>query len=70
MAAPRPTSSVEDVLKKETELAITSGEDYGKSHTTFNGIVVPIMKDLKGDTFGRDTKDGYWFAYLESSSLI
>lgn len=28
--------------------------------TTFNGISVPPMKALDGDTFDEDVKSGYW----------
>lgn len=40
-------------------VASTTAEDDGS--TTFNGMRVPPLKELNGETFDEDTKDGYWF---------
>ena len=49
----------------------TSGEAQPGSPTIFNGIDVPPMKDLTGEAFDVETKDGYWYAKtLDHSSLL
>ena len=39
----------------------TNGEDESNQPTTFNGVKVPPMKDLNGEQFDQEIKDGYWF---------
>ena len=61
-------STVDDVLSetrggpKDAEAAAgaTNSEALAGEWTKFNGIKVPPMKELNGDDFDRDTKDGYW----------
>ena len=61
-------STVDDVLSetrggpKDTGAAAgaTNSEAISGESTTFNGMKVPPMKELKGDDFDKDTKDGYW----------
>lgn len=45
-----------------TSSASTSSEAYPGSPTIFNGMEVPPMKDLAGEAFDAETKDGYWYA--------
>ncbi len=40
--------------------AISSADD-GVQPTTFNGVTVPVMRELKGHLFDQEIKDGYWF---------
>lgn len=60
-------NTIEDVLA-ETSSGVadaggsTSGEALPGSPTIFNGLEVPPMKDLTGEAFGAETKDGYWYA--------
>lgn len=67
-------STVEDVLaepKVKTEEAksiedgpkagATNSEALSTTNTKFNGIDVPPMKELTGEGFDADTKNGYWF---------
>lgn len=35
--------------------------DSGPKFTTFNGIEVPPMKELNGEQFQQEVKDGYWY---------
>lgn len=42
----------------------TNSEEISDSPTTFNGISVPPMKELRGETFDTEVKDGYWYANL------
>ncbi|MCJ1312930.1 hypothetical protein MMC25_006606 [Agyrium rufum] len=67
---PRPANVEEDVLGIPKKGASTAKEATGatvdsttsqQSSTTFNGISVPPMKEIKGDEFDAETKDGYWF---------
>lgn len=61
-------STVDDVLS-ETKVGpkdagaaagATNSEAISDESTKFNGIKVPPMKELNGDDFDKDTKDGYW----------
>ncbi|KAA6414835.1 MAG: disulfide isomerase [Lasallia pustulata] len=76
LAAPEPDSKlqpqpVEDVLGIQTAAAepvdagaaagATNSEAILEAPTTFNGIEVPPMKELDGEKFDEDIKDGYWF---------
>ena len=38
----------------------TNSEAISDSSTTFNGLSVPPMKEMKGDAFDTEAKDGYW----------
>lgn len=40
----------------------TNSEAVSDELTTFNGVKVPPMKELNGNDFDTDTKDGYWYA--------
>ena len=42
----------------------TNSEDISESPSTFNGVSVPPMKELRGETFDTDVKDGYWYGSL------
>lgn len=60
-------NTVEDVLAEPSSgTIIDAGAGSGSSDaqpgspTIFNGIEVPPMKDLAGETFDAETKDGYW----------
>ena len=61
-------NTVEDVLSetkggpKDAGAAAgsTNSEALSDESTTFNGLKVPPMKELNGDDFDRDVKDGYW----------
>lgn len=76
LAAPEPDSKlqpqpVEDVLGIQTAAAepvdagaaagATNSEAILEAPTTFNGIEVPPMKELDGEKFDEDIKDGYWY---------
>ena len=58
----------EDVVGKDraaspvSSSAPTSTGTSVEGSTTFNAIPVPKMKELGGETFKEDTKDGYWYA--------
>lgn len=44
----------------------TNGDDEANQPTTFNGQKVPPMKEIKGDVFDQEVKDGYWFVKFYS----
>ena len=39
----------------------TNSEAVSSTSTKFNGIEVPPMKELTGESFDKETKNGYWF---------
>ena len=39
----------------------TNSEAITDAPTIFNGAEVPPMKELDGQTFDEDVKDGYWY---------
>lgn len=61
-------STVDDVLSETkggpkdagAAAGATNSEAISDQSTTFNGVKVPPMKELTGDNFDKDTKDGYW----------
>ena len=61
--------TVEDVLSETkggpkdagAAAGATNNEAVSDESTTFNGIKVPPMKELNGDGFDKDIKDGYWY---------
>ena len=62
---------VEDVLGIQTAApepvdagaaaGATNSEAVSEAPTTFNDIEVPPMKELDGEKFDEDVKDGYWY---------
>ena len=44
----------------EEPLTATEGEETSNGSTIFNGMDVPPMKDLGGETFDEEIQDGYW----------
>jgi len=61
--------TVEDVLSETkggpkdagAAAGATNSEAVSDEATTFNGVKVPPMKELNGNDFDKDTKDGYWY---------
>lgn len=53
------------IARIEDELPETGAaplpEDAEDGPTVFNGIKVPVMKELEGHKWEEQTKDGYWF---------
>ena len=76
---PQPANVEEDVLGIQkpqpaplnagAAAGATNSEDLSDASTTFNGISVPPMRELKGDSFNEETKDGYWYDFSISSSF-
>lgn len=68
--------TVEDVLSETkggpkdagAAAGATNSEALSDEATTFNGVKVPPMKELNGNDFDKDTKDGYW--YVVTTRLI
>ena len=64
-----PKPKVEEVAKVEEAKKIEDGPRAGATNseavsgapTKFNGIEVPPMKELSGENFDKETKNGYWF---------
>ena len=40
--------------------APTTGDFEVAPSTTFNGVEVPPMRDINGEEFDKEIKDGYW----------
>ena len=68
---PQPANVEEDVLGIQKTQSVhanagaaagaTNSEDVSDASTVFNGITVPPMRELKGNAFDEDIKDGYWY---------
>ena len=64
------SNTIQDVLAEPSSGTVDAGAGSGSSNgeaqagapTIFNGIEVPPMQDLAGETFDAETKDGYWYA--------
>jgi len=64
-----PKAKVEDAKLVENAKKIEDGPKAGATNseavsntpTKFNGIEVPPMKELSGESFDKETKNGYWF---------
>lgn len=62
-------NTLEDVLSEPSDGLVKTGAAAGSinsealsgSPTIFNGIEVPPMKELTGEGFDKETKDGYWY---------
>lgn len=61
--APSPEPTSESATESDTE----EDEDTPKP-TKFNGITVPVMKEIEGENFDETVKDGYWFVKHYSPS--
>ncbi|KAL9118193.1 MAG: hypothetical protein Q9187_005264 [Circinaria calcarea] len=70
----RQANVEEDVLgiEKQTPVPVgadaaaesTNSENVSEKPSVFNGISVPPMKELRGETFDKEVKDGYWYESL------
>ena len=58
-----PKEKIEEAKKVEDgpKAGATNSEAVSDSATKFNDIEVPPMKELTGEEFDEDTKNGYWF---------
>ena len=69
-------NTIEDVLAESTTGPAddgTGGASAGSEAlsglpTIFNGMEVPPMKELSGEAFDTEIKDGYWYAEAVSPS--
>ena len=69
-----PANVEEDVLgiqkkptapeKPEPVAESANSADPSDGSTTFNGITVPPLKEIKGDAFDDEIKDGYWYVTI------
>ncbi len=63
-------NTVEDVLSENKAAPVDAGaaagatnsEAFSGDSTLFNGIEVPPMKEINGEKFDEETKNGYWYA--------
>ena len=71
-------NTIEDVLAETSGRSADDGtgrdstdsDSFTGSSTTFNGIEVPPMKELTGEGFDTEIKDGYWYARTVSRCLF
>jgi protein disulfide-isomerase len=61
LLAPILATAQIDAPAKEGTAAAPAEDDTAPKSTTFNGIEVPPLKDLSGDKFDEEIKDGYWY---------
>lgn len=65
-------NTVEDVLSETKATSVDAGAAAGATNsealsgdsTLFNGIEVPPMKEINGEKFDEETKNGYWYANM------
>jgi len=65
-------NTVEDVLSETKAAPVDAGAAAGSPNsealsgdsTLFNGVEVPPMKEINGEKFEEETKNGYWYAQL------
>ena len=70
--------TVEDVLSENkggpkdagAAAGATNSEAVSDESTTFNRVTVPPMKELSGDEFDQEVKDGYWYASRGKASTV
>ncbi|KAH8804742.1 thioredoxin-like protein [Xylogone sp. PMI_703] len=53
---------------KAKEDKVVAAEDFDDESTIFNGVKVPPIPDIFGDSFNETIKDGYWFVKHHSPS--
>ncbi len=59
-AKEREPARAEVLADEAVEGSTPAGTNEAVEYTTFNGIQVPPMRDIKGEEFGETIKDGYW----------
>lgn len=59
-AVPRDTANAEYLAEEAAEGDTPANTKEAVEYTTFNGIKVPPMKDIKGDEFADTIQHGYW----------
>jgi len=65
-------NTVEDVLSETKAAALDAGAAAGATNsealsgdsTLFNGLEMPPMKEINGEKFDEETKNGYWYAHM------
>ena len=60
---PKPDSAAQkpEGPNAQPESESSSEEEEEVKPTTFNGITVPVMKEIEGEKFDETIKEGYWF---------
>ena len=61
LAEPKPVGQETKPIENGPKAGATNSEAVSTKPTKFNGIEVPPMKELTGDDFDKETKNGYWF---------
>ena len=70
-------NTVEDVLSEKKPAPVGTGATAGATNsealsgdsTLFNNIEVPPMKEINGEKFEEETKNGYWYALVDTLRL-
>ena len=71
-------NTVEDVLSESKATPVDAGAATGSTNsealsgdsTLFNGVEVPPMKEINGEKFEEETKNGYWYVRLLGTSGV
>lgn len=61
LAEPKASAEEAKLIEDGPKAGATNSEAASGTPTKFNGIEVPPMKELTGESFDKDTKNGYWF---------
>lgn len=54
------TSFSGELIRRDAEEIAVTDDDSGPKSTTYNGVEVPSMPMLQGETFNDEIKSGYW----------
>ena len=61
------TASPESPDTKSPGAPSSQADDAGPKVTIFNGVEVPPLKELNGEQFQQEVKDGYWYDVIIES---
>lgn len=61
LAEPKANTAEAKAIEDGPNAGSTNSEAVSGTPTKFNGLEVPPMKELTGESFDKDTKNGYWF---------
>ena len=56
-----PSIQTANPINSAAAAGATNSEDVSNKHTVFNGVNVRPMKEINGEEFDQETKDGHWF---------
>ena len=61
LSSPILASAQIDAPARDVAAASPAEADDTPKSTTFNGVDVPPLRDISGDKFDEEVKEGYWY---------